>query len=76
VKSPTNNIVSNALLLPAIKALNHPVSIITESGYLGENSIAEMKDGNKKSKLKIKQLLERSACFDRFEYSLIPEDLS
>lgn len=76
VKSPANNIISNALLLPAIKALNQPVSVITDSGYLDENSLTEMKDGNKKSKLKIKQLLERSACFDRFEYSLIPEDLS
>ena len=76
VKSPTNNIVSNALLLPAIKALNRPVSIITDCDYLSEDSIAEIKEGNKKSKLKINQLLERSACFDRFEYSLIHDDLS
>ncbi len=32
VKSPANNIISNALLLPAIKALNQPVSVITDSG--------------------------------------------
>jgi len=76
VKSPSNNITYNALLLPSIKALSMPITLITEYGYLEENSIAEIKDGNKKSKLKIKQLVERSACLDRFEYSLIQEDLS
>jgi hypothetical protein len=76
IKSPSNSMSYNALLLPSIKSLNMPISLITEYGYLEENCIAEMKDGNKKSKLKIKQLVERSACIDRFEYSLIPEDLS
>ncbi|OYY49247.1 MAG: hypothetical protein B7Y48_07020 [Methylophilales bacterium 28-44-11] len=76
IKSPSNTITYNALLLPSMKALNQPISILTECGYLQEDSAVEMKEGIKKSKLKIKQLVERSACFDRFEYSLITDDLS
>ena len=76
VKSAASNITSNALLLPAIKALNQPISIITDTGYLQVDTVAEIKENNKKSKLKIKHLIERSACFDRFEYNLILEDLS
>ncbi len=76
IKSPAHTINYNALLLPSMHALNQPTTIITEYGYLEEDSIVEMKEGNKKSKLKIKQLVERSACFDRFEYSLITDDLS
>jgi hypothetical protein len=75
-KVPANNTTYNALLLPNIKTLNQPITFVTEPGYLEENTTVEIKEATKKSKLKIKQLVERSACFDRFEYSLIQEDLS
>lgn len=76
IKPAAQNETFNALLLPPIPALQQPVSLISDYGYIQADTIVEMKDGNKKSKLKINQLAERTACFDRFEYSLIPEDLS
>lgn len=76
LKPPTQNETINALLLPPIKTLGQSMSVITQYGYIQADSIVEMKEGNKKSKLKINQLVERTACFERFEYSLIQDDLS
>jgi|APLak6261699311_1056244.scaffolds.fasta_scaffold00806_2 hypothetical protein len=76
IKPESQNETLNALLLPPIPALQQPVSLIAEYGYIQAHTIVEMKEANKKSKLKINQLVERTACFDRFEYSLIQDDLS
>lgn len=76
VKPESQNETLNALLLPPIPALQQPMSLIADYGYIQANSMIEMKESHKKSKLKINQLAERTACFDRFEYSLIPESLS
>lgn len=76
IKPESQNETLNALLLPPIPTLQQPMSLITEYGYIQADSIVEIKEANKKSKIKIKQLSERTACFDRFEYNLIPESFS
>lgn len=76
VKSSTTNISANALLLPTIHPLKQPGSIVCEIGYLQPDSIVEIKESGKKSKLSVMQLIDRSACFDRYQYNLIHDDLS
>ncbi|HEY0563510.1 MAG TPA: hypothetical protein VGD04_09290 [Methylophilus sp.] len=76
IKPQSKNEFNNALLLPDIKAVSEPISIVAYRGYLMERSVIDIKTGNKKSKLQIKQLIERSGSFERFEYSLIEHELS
>ncbi len=76
IQQTGRNEFNNALLLPDIKAFNKATSIVVNRGCLIENSTIEIKTLNKKSKLQIKQLMERSVSFERFEYSLIENELS
>jgi cyclic-di-GMP-binding protein len=76
VKSTEEKDLKHALLLPCIKTLKQPMSIIIERDYVNTGGIINISMSNKASKLKIKQLIERSPKFDRYEYSLIDDDLS
>lgn len=76
VKSKGGAELKHALLLPSIKTLKQPMSIIIERDYANTGDILNISMPNDISKLKIQQRIERSPKFDRYEYSLIDDDLS
>ncbi|MDX1915844.1 MAG: hypothetical protein SFU55_09700 [Methylophilus sp.] len=65
-----------ALLIPEIKLLKQPASIITKHNSVGENVSIEVKCTSKKFTLQTGKLIEGSTNFDRLEYRLIDDDLS
>jgi cyclic-di-GMP-binding protein len=66
----------NALLLPEVKALKQPASIIINKGKSAPSDVIDIKMQIKTAKLLIKSLIERTPKFDRYEYGLIDVDLS
>jgi cyclic-di-GMP-binding protein len=77
IKTHDSDELENALLLPKIDAVKLPTSIIVKKGSLKANSIINVtKMSDKTGQLQIKSMIERSPSFNRFEYSLIDDDLS
>lgn len=64
------------LLLPEVKALQQPATVIAPRGLLASGNTMHYKLSNKEYSLEIKELSERSTSFERYEYSLINDDLS
>jgi cyclic-di-GMP-binding protein len=77
IKTIDSGKLENALLLPQIDAVKLPTSIIVKKGSLQANSIVMAnKISDKTRQLEIKSIIETSPSFNRFEYSLIDDDLS
>ncbi len=67
-KSTTNG---EGLLLPALSALKQPASFIAARGsYTSGQPLALIQDNNQ-TKILVTTLMERTATFERFQYSLI-----
>ena len=60
-----------ALLLPEITGLKQAASIITARGFCKLDDTLKLVDNDKSSKIQITKLVERTARFERFQYSLI-----
>jgi cyclic-di-GMP-binding protein len=71
VRADDNALENEALLLPELAALKQPASIITAVGLCKIGSTLELHHNNAVSNLQITQLVERTASFERFQYSLI-----
>lgn len=77
--SPPNTKNSEAapgLLLPAIKALHQPNSLLVPRGLISLGERLEYAVDKNKISLEIIALVEKSTAFERFEYRLINGDLS
>ena len=62
---------SEALLLPELSALKQAASIIAAVGICKVGSTVEVHHNNTVSKVRTTKLVERTAGFERFQYSLI-----
>jgi hypothetical protein len=60
-----------ALLLPELNGIKQAASIITARGFCMPGANLMFNQGNKSSKIRIDKLIERTARFERFQYSLI-----
>jgi cyclic-di-GMP-binding protein len=70
-KLDINNLEGEALLLPELTALKQAASIITARGFCKIGDTLHFNMHDKPSKLVINKLVERTARFERFQYSLI-----
>ena len=61
---------SDALLLPEISALKQAASIITHRGFCNTGETLKIMHDNVITQVLATQLLERTASFERFQYSL------
>jgi cyclic-di-GMP-binding protein len=64
------------LLLPEIKALHQPNSLLVQKGLIATGERLEYGANKDKISIEISTLLEKSSTFERFEYRLINGDLS
>ncbi len=71
VKFDNNNLEGEALLLPELTALKQAASIISARGFCKIGDTLQFNMQGKPSKLVINKLVERTARFERFQYSLI-----
>ncbi len=71
IRADDNALETEALLLPELSALKQPASIITAVGLCKIGSIVELHHNNTVRKLRTTKLVERTASFERFQYSLI-----
>ncbi len=60
-----------ALLLPELSAIKQAASIITARGFCKTGDVLRLSSNNKPGVILIKKLIERTARFERFQYSLI-----
>ena len=71
IRADDNALESEALLLPELSALKQPASIITSVGLCKVGSTVELHYNNTVSKVRTTRLVERTASFERFQFSLI-----
>lgn len=74
--SKLGNEPEHILMLPEVKALQQPATVIAPRGLLSIGDTAHYTLLNNKYALEINGLSERSTAFERYEYSLINDDLS
>ncbi len=60
-----------ALLLPELSGIKQAASIITARGFCKAGDVLRLSSNNNSSIILIKKLVERTARFERFQYSLI-----
>lgn len=58
-----------AILLPAISALKQPLTLLTACGGYTPAGVLEIDMEGKLAKLMITRLVERTSCFERFQFS-------
>jgi cyclic-di-GMP-binding protein len=66
-----NNIEGEALLLPEITGLKQAASVITARGFCKLGDTLKLEQAHIITKVQIEKLVERTARFERFQYSLI-----
>lgn len=71
VRADNSALESAALLLPELPALKQAASIIIAVGLCKIGSTLELHHNNTLSSVQITKLVERTASFERFQYSLI-----
>lgn len=71
VRADNSALESEALLLPELPALKQPASIIISVGLCKVGSTLELHHNNTLSHVQTTKLMERTASFERFQYSLI-----
>jgi cyclic-di-GMP-binding protein len=60
-----------ALLLPELSGLKQAASIITARGFCKVGDVLKVDGDNNSSKIVVNELVERTARFERYQYSLI-----
>jgi cyclic-di-GMP-binding protein len=70
-KFDSNSLEGEALLLPELSGLKQMASIITARGFCKLGDTLSVNTKNNASKIIINKLVERTARFERFQYSLI-----
>jgi len=71
IRADNNALESEALLLPELSALKQAASIIAAVGLCKVGSTIEVHHNNTVSLVRTTKLVERTASFERFQYSLI-----
>ena len=71
VKSESHIVECEALLLPELSALKQHSSVIIPRGFCRSGETIAMTSKNTVAKLLIQKLVERTASFERFQFSLI-----
>jgi hypothetical protein len=71
IRADNNALESEALLLPELSALKQAASIIAAVGLCKVGSTIEVHHNNTVSNVRTTKLVERTASFERFQYSLI-----
>ena len=71
IRADDSALESEALLLPELSALKQAASIIAEVGVCKVGSTNEVHHNNTVSMVRATKLVERTASFERFQYSLI-----
>lgn len=71
VRADSNALDAEALLLPELSALKQPASIVAPLGLCKVGEQMELNHNNSYSKVRATKLIERTASFERFQYSLI-----
>jgi cyclic-di-GMP-binding protein len=75
-KRVSQSLSEQVLLVPKIDAVQQQASVIAPRGFISPHCQAEYKSGKNKINIEIKELMERTASFERYEYCLINDDLS
>lgn len=70
-KFDNNTLEGEALMLPELHALKQAASIITARGFCKLGDTLRIVVHNKSAKVLVNKLVERTARFERFQYSLI-----
>lgn len=71
VRADGNDRFELALLLPQMAALKQPGTLIMAPGGYGPARVLEMDDHGKSSRLLATKLIERTNCFERFQFSYL-----
>ncbi|MES2499225.1 MAG: hypothetical protein V4570_01710 [Pseudomonadota bacterium] len=71
IRAENSALESEALLLPELPALKQAASIVAAVGLCKTGSTLELHHNNSVSNVQLTQLVERTASFERFQYSLI-----
>ena len=71
IKSASGDAENEGLLLPALNTLKQPASVITPRGSYSLGETLQLIHEDKLIKVLITKLIERTATFERFQYSLI-----
>lgn len=75
VKSPNRSKFEPALILPAINALKQSSSIVASYGTYSPARVLELEENGTISRVMVTKLIERTANFERFQFSRIEDSL-